>query len=191
MVPPPGFPQSMLGGTVGTGLPPFQTAVGTNPFGQTGTGSALEVQKSSGLFGVENKTTTNTSGGSPFKTSSPGFQSMDYTAGINSRFGQAAFAHRLCKHLCNQGRFYCVPYFPIMCPTFFVVWFVLWLIFQSKLYTLYHLRPQEGTVYTLYNRTLLHPWQITQLIYKGFLRLTNHIHGLALCYMEKARVSLG
>ncbi|XP_008332922.1 microtubule-associated protein tau isoform X4 [Cynoglossus semilaevis] len=75
-----GFPQSMLGGTVGTGLPPFQTAVGTNPFGQTGTGSALEVQKSSGLFGVENKTTTNTSGGSPFKTSSPGFQSMDYTA---------------------------------------------------------------------------------------------------------------
>uniref|UniRef100_A0AAQ4Q380 Microtubule associated protein 4 like n=1 Tax=Gasterosteus aculeatus aculeatus TaxID=481459 RepID=A0AAQ4Q380_GASAC len=80
-----GFPQSGMGGTMGSGLPPFQTSMST-PLSQTGTGSAMDTQKSSGLFGVDNKTSSNTSGSSPFKTSdpfssgSPGIHSMDHSA---------------------------------------------------------------------------------------------------------------
>ncbi|TNN51350.1 hypothetical protein EYF80_038448 [Liparis tanakae] len=54
-----GFSQSGMGGTTGSGHPPFQTAT----LGQTGTGSATDAQKSSGgLFGVDNKTTGSTGG---------------------------------------------------------------------------------------------------------------------------------
>lgn len=83
--PPPlsGFSQSGMGGTTGSGHPPFQTAT----LGQTGTGSAMDAQKSSGgLFGVDNKTTGGSS--SPFKTGDlfssggPGFPSMDHSTGI-------------------------------------------------------------------------------------------------------------
>ncbi|XP_029971740.1 microtubule-associated protein 4 isoform X5 [Salarias fasciatus] len=92
-----GFSQSGMGGTMGSGLPPFQTSM-TPSLGQTGmtgmmgmtgmTGKspATDTQKSSGLFGVENKTSTNTSGNSPFKSSDPfssggpGVQSTDHSA---------------------------------------------------------------------------------------------------------------
>lgn len=53
----------------------------------------MDAQKSSGLFGVENKTATNTSGSSPFKTSDPfssggpGIHSMDHSAGIRKAVG--------------------------------------------------------------------------------------------------------
>ncbi|XP_056277130.1 microtubule-associated protein 4 isoform X2 [Pseudoliparis swirei] len=75
-----GFSQSGMGGTTGSGHPPFQTAT----LGQTGTGSTMDAQKSSGgLFGVDNKTTGGSS--SPFKTGDlfssggPGFPSMDHS----------------------------------------------------------------------------------------------------------------
>ncbi|XP_041848060.1 microtubule-associated protein 4 [Melanotaenia boesemani] len=77
-----GFSQSGMGGTMGSSLPPFQTSM-SSVLGQTGMSAAMDTQKSSGLFGVENKTT---SGSSPFKTSDPfslsgpGFQSMDHSA---------------------------------------------------------------------------------------------------------------
>ncbi|XP_060899875.1 microtubule-associated protein 4-like isoform X3 [Labrus mixtus] len=79
-----GFSQSGMGGTVGTGLPPFQTSMGST-LGQTGMGSAMDTQKSSGLFGMENKNTSNTGGSSPFKTSDlfssggQGILSMDHS----------------------------------------------------------------------------------------------------------------
>ncbi|XP_068455087.1 microtubule-associated protein 4-like isoform X2 [Clinocottus analis] len=79
-----GFSQSGMGGTMGSGLPPFQTGMSTT-LGQTGMGSAMDPQKSSGLFGVDNKTTSNTGGSSPFKTSDlfssggPGIPSMDHS----------------------------------------------------------------------------------------------------------------
>ncbi|XP_074543992.1 uncharacterized protein LOC141803859 isoform X2 [Halichoeres trimaculatus] len=75
-----GFSQSGMGGTMGSSLPPLQTTMG-----QTVMGSAMDSQKSSGLFGVENKTSSNTSGSSPFKTSDPfsaggqGLFSMDHS----------------------------------------------------------------------------------------------------------------
>lgn len=80
---------------MGSSLPPFQTSM-SSPFGQSGMGPTMDTQKSSGLFGVESKTT---SGGSSFKTSDPfssggpGIHSMDYSTGINrgSVVGQAAF----------------------------------------------------------------------------------------------------
>lgn len=84
---PSGFSQSGMGGTMGSSLPPFQTSM-SSTLGQTGMGSAMDTQKSSGLFGVENKTTTNTSGSSPFKTSDvfssggPGIHSLDHSTGI-------------------------------------------------------------------------------------------------------------
>ncbi|KAM8850369.1 uncharacterized protein AB9W97_021578 isoform 2-T2 [Spinachia spinachia] len=71
-----GFAQSGIGGTTGSGLPPFQTSMST-PLSQTGTGSALDTQ---------NKTSSNTSGSSPFKSSDPfssggpGIHSMDHSA---------------------------------------------------------------------------------------------------------------
>ncbi|XP_034411211.1 microtubule-associated protein 4 [Cyclopterus lumpus] len=79
-----GFSQSGMGGTMGSGLPPFQTGMSTT-LGQTGMGSAMDTQKSSGLFGVDNKTTSNTGGSSPFKSSDllssggPGIPSMDHS----------------------------------------------------------------------------------------------------------------
>ncbi|KAM7378783.1 hypothetical protein PAMP_004381 [Pampus punctatissimus] len=79
-----GFSQSGTGGTVGSNLPPFQTSVGS-ALGQSGMGSTMDTQKSSGQFGSEPKSTSNTSGASPFKPSDPlssggpGIHSMDHT----------------------------------------------------------------------------------------------------------------
>ncbi|XP_028282754.1 microtubule-associated protein 4-like isoform X3 [Parambassis ranga] len=79
-----GISQSGMGGTMGSGLPPFQTTM-SSTFGQTGMGPAMDTQKTSGFFGMENKTTTKTGGSSPFKTSDPfssgglGFHSMDHS----------------------------------------------------------------------------------------------------------------
>ncbi|AWP04626.1 putative microtubule-associated protein tau-like [Scophthalmus maximus] len=82
-----GFSQSGMGGIKGSSLPPFQTSM-SSPFGQSGIGSATDTQKSPGLFGlgVENKTPSNTSGSSSFKTSDPfssggpGVHTMDFSA---------------------------------------------------------------------------------------------------------------
>ncbi|KAM4728295.1 uncharacterized protein FYW61_011353 isoform 2-T2 [Anableps anableps] len=80
-----GFSQSGMGGTMGSGLPPFQTTM-TSSLGHTGISPAMDTQKSSGLFGVENKTTTNISGSNAFKTSDPfssggpGIHSVDPSA---------------------------------------------------------------------------------------------------------------
>ncbi|XP_010766210.1 microtubule-associated protein 4 isoform X3 [Notothenia coriiceps] len=77
-----GFSQSGMGGPVGSSQPPFQSGMGL-ALGQTGMGSAMDSQKSSGLFGVENKST---SGSGPFKPSDPfslgglGIPSMDHSA---------------------------------------------------------------------------------------------------------------
>lgn len=74
---------------MGSSQPPFQSGMGL-ALGQTGMGSAMDSQKSSGLFGVENKST---SGSSPFKPSDPfslgglGIPSMDHSAGITKRVG--------------------------------------------------------------------------------------------------------
>lgn len=82
-----GFSQSGMGGTMGSSLPPFQTTMSSS-FGQTGINPAMDAQKSSGLFGMENKTSSNVSGSSPFNTtnpfstSGPGIHSMDHSAGI-------------------------------------------------------------------------------------------------------------
>ncbi|KAL6104794.1 map4 [Pungitius sinensis] len=80
-----GFAQSGTGGTMASGLPPFQSSM-SSPLSQIGTGSAMVPQKSPGLFGVDNKTSSNTSGSSPFKSSDPfstggsGVHSMDHSA---------------------------------------------------------------------------------------------------------------
>ncbi|KAM4556902.1 uncharacterized protein V3H82_016753 isoform 1-T1 [Fundulus diaphanus] len=80
-----GFSQSGMGGTMGSSLPPFQTTM-TSGLGHTGMSSAMDTQKSSGLFGVENKAPTNISGSNAFKTSDPfssggqGIHSMDHSA---------------------------------------------------------------------------------------------------------------
>ncbi|MEQ2188884.1 hypothetical protein GOODEAATRI_019560 [Goodea atripinnis] len=82
-----GFSQSGMGGTMGSSLPPFQTTM-TSSLGHTGMSQTVDPQKSSGLFGVENKTTANISGSNGFKTSNPfssggpGIHSMDHSAGI-------------------------------------------------------------------------------------------------------------
>ncbi|TKS80318.1 Microtubule-associated protein 4 [Collichthys lucidus] len=88
-----GFSQSGMGGTMGSGLPPFQSSM-SSTFGQTGMGSAIDTQKSSGLFAVENKTSSNISGSSLLKTSDvfssggPGINSVDHsTAPILSPSG--------------------------------------------------------------------------------------------------------
>ncbi|XP_044074689.1 microtubule-associated protein 4 isoform X2 [Siniperca chuatsi] len=79
-----GFSQSGMGGTMGSSLPPFQTSM-SSTFGPTAMDSAMDTQKNSGLFGVENKTTSNTSGSSQFKTSDLfssgglGIHSMDHS----------------------------------------------------------------------------------------------------------------
>ncbi|XP_034743544.1 microtubule-associated protein 4 isoform X4 [Etheostoma cragini] len=74
-----GFSQTGMGGTMGSSLPPFQTSM-SSTVGQTGMGSAMDTQKSSGLFGVENKTTSNTSGSNLFSSGGPGIHSMDHSA---------------------------------------------------------------------------------------------------------------
>ncbi|XP_037538053.1 microtubule-associated protein 4 [Nematolebias whitei] len=80
-----GFSQSGVGGTMGSSLPPFQTTMSSS-FGQTGMSPAMDTQKSSGLFGMENKTSSNVSGSgpfnttNPFSTSGPGIHSMDHSA---------------------------------------------------------------------------------------------------------------
>ncbi|XP_039999642.1 microtubule-associated protein 4-like [Xiphias gladius] len=79
-----GFAQAGMGGTMGASLPSSQTSM-SSTFGQSGIGSGMDTQKSSGLFGVENITPSNTSGSSPFKTSDPfssggpGIYSGDYS----------------------------------------------------------------------------------------------------------------
>ncbi|XP_038127676.1 microtubule-associated protein 4 isoform X1 [Cyprinodon tularosa] len=79
-----GFSQTGMGGTMGSALPPFQSTM-TSGLGHTGMSPAMDTQKSSGLFGVENKTTSNMSGSNTFKTSDPfssggpGIPSMDHS----------------------------------------------------------------------------------------------------------------
>lgn len=69
---------------MGSSLPPFQTSM-SSPFSQSGIGSAMDTQKSS----VENKTISNTSGGTktsdPFSAGGPGIHTMDYSTGIKKR----------------------------------------------------------------------------------------------------------
>uniref|UniRef100_A0A3P9K7B2 Microtubule-associated protein n=1 Tax=Oryzias latipes TaxID=8090 RepID=A0A3P9K7B2_ORYLA len=80
-----GLSQSGIGGTMGAGLPPFQTSMSA-ALGQTGMSPAMDTQKSSGLFGGENLTPRNISGTSPLKGSdmfSPaglGIHPMDQSA---------------------------------------------------------------------------------------------------------------
>ncbi|TDH06066.1 hypothetical protein EPR50_G00130720 [Perca flavescens] len=74
-----GFSQSGMRGTTGSSLPPFQTSM-SSTVGQTGMGSAMDTQKSSGVFGAENKTTSNTSGSNLFSSGGPGIHSMDHSA---------------------------------------------------------------------------------------------------------------
>lgn len=84
-----GFSQSGVGGTLGSSLPPFQTSI-SSTLGQTGIGPAMDSQKSSGLFGVDNKTPGSTSGSSTVKnpdvisSGGPGIQTLDHSAGITS-----------------------------------------------------------------------------------------------------------
>lgn len=70
---------------MGSSLPPFQTSMSSS-LGQAGIGSALDAQKSTGLFGIDNKNTSISSGGSPFKNNDlisggPGIP-MDHSTGI-------------------------------------------------------------------------------------------------------------
>uniref|UniRef100_A0A1A8H774 Microtubule-associated protein n=1 Tax=Nothobranchius korthausae TaxID=1143690 RepID=A0A1A8H774_9TELE len=79
-----GFSQSGMGGTMGSSLPPFQTTMSSN-LGQIGMIPAMDAQKSSGLFGVENKTTSSISGSGTMKpsdpfSSAPGIQFTDHSA---------------------------------------------------------------------------------------------------------------
>ncbi|XP_061588840.1 microtubule-associated protein 4 isoform X2 [Cololabis saira] len=82
-----GFPQSGMGMSTGPSLPPFQTSMGSS-LGQTGMSPAMDAQKSSGLFGVDNKTPSNLGGSSPLKPSDPfssggsGFHAMDQSAAL-------------------------------------------------------------------------------------------------------------
>lgn len=81
-----------MGGTKGSSQPPFQTSI-SSTLSQSGLGSALDTQKGSGLFGLDNKTTSNAGGHSPFKTGDsyssggPGIHSTDYSTGIRKRVG--------------------------------------------------------------------------------------------------------
>lgn len=88
-VSPSGFSQPGVGGTLGSSLPPLQTSM-SSALGQTGMDPPLDTQKSSGLFGVENKTPGSTTGSSSVRTydvvssGGPGIHSQDHSAGINS-----------------------------------------------------------------------------------------------------------
>lgn len=85
VVSPSGFSQSGMGS-----MPPFQTSM-SSTFGQIGMGSAMDSQKTSGLFGVESKTSSYTSGSNVFKTGDtfppggPGVHSMAQSTGITVR----------------------------------------------------------------------------------------------------------
>ncbi|XP_067329954.1 microtubule-associated protein 4 isoform X3 [Channa argus] len=78
-----GFSQSGMGGTKGPSLPPFQTS-NSSTLGQSGMGSAVDAQRSSGSFGLDNKTTSNASGpiktSDPYSSGGPGIHPMDYSA---------------------------------------------------------------------------------------------------------------
>ncbi|XP_024129109.1 microtubule-associated protein 4 isoform X2 [Oryzias melastigma] len=80
-----GLSQSGIGGTMGSGLPPFQTSMSA-ALGQTGMNPAMDTQKSSSLFGGETLPPRNISGTSPLKGSdvfSPaglGIHPMDQSA---------------------------------------------------------------------------------------------------------------
>lgn len=84
-----GFSQSGVGGTLGSSLPPFQTSMSPS-LGQMGTGPAMDTQKGSGPFGVENKTMSSTSGSSTVKSSDvvssggPGTLTQDHPPGIKT-----------------------------------------------------------------------------------------------------------
>lgn len=71
---------------MGSSLPPFQTSM-SSTLAQAGMGSALDAQKSTGLFGIDNKNTSISSGSSPFKNNDlvssggPGIP-MDHSTGI-------------------------------------------------------------------------------------------------------------
>ncbi|KAM9845435.1 uncharacterized protein ACBR49_012168 [Aulostomus maculatus] len=79
-----GFSHSGMGGTMGSSMPPFQTSM-SSPLSQSGMGNIMDSQKSSSLFGSEPKSTSNTSGSVPFKSSDPfssggtGIHSLDHT----------------------------------------------------------------------------------------------------------------
>lgn len=81
-----------MGGPVGSSMSPFQTSM-SSTVNQSGMGQAMGAQKSTGLFGSEPKTTTNSSGNNPFKpkdpfsSEGPGILSMDHTAGIRTGVG--------------------------------------------------------------------------------------------------------
>lgn len=89
VVPPSGFSQSGVGGTLGSSLPPFQTSM-SSTLGQTGMAPPLETHKSSGLFGVESKSPGSTTGSSTVRNSDvvssggPGIHPQDHPAGIKS-----------------------------------------------------------------------------------------------------------
>ncbi|RVE62004.1 hypothetical protein OJAV_G00173050 [Oryzias javanicus] len=80
-----GLSQSGIGGTMGSGLPPFQTSMSA-ALGQTGMSPAMDTQKSSSLFGGDTLPPRNISGTSPLKGSdvfSPaglGIHPMDQSA---------------------------------------------------------------------------------------------------------------
>lgn len=76
---------------MGSTLPPFQSSMSSS-LGQTGMGSAVDTQKSSGLFGMDNKNTS-----SPFKNNDlisggPGVP-MDHSTGIRKREGCMLYFH--------------------------------------------------------------------------------------------------
>lgn len=102
---------------MGSGMPPLQTSLSSTQ-GQTGMGSAMDTQKSSGLMGVENKTTSITSGSSPFKNSdliSSGglaIHSMDHSTGIRRR--------DICMSY-NMSRHYGMEYVVFIFPVYFFV----------------------------------------------------------------------
>lgn len=100
---------------MGSGLPPFQTSM-SSTLGQIGMGSAMDTQKSSGLFGMENK-----SGGSPFKNNDvmssggPGIHSMDHSTGIKKKGACMRYSRK------QQGRVESVKrgYGSFLCQKFF------------------------------------------------------------------------
>lgn len=81
----PGFSQSGVGGTLGSSLPPFQTSV-SSTLGQMGVGPALDPQKTSGLFGLENKSTIGgaVKSSDVFSSGGPGVHSQDHSSGTES-----------------------------------------------------------------------------------------------------------
>lgn len=93
---------------MGSSLPPFQTSM-SSTLGQTGIGPAMDTQKSSGLFGVDNKTPGSTSGSGTVKNSDvissggPGIHTLDHSAGITSC--GCVLQHR-CLAICEPLHFF-------------------------------------------------------------------------------------